>query len=350
MPRTPGPRPIARSHESLRALAGLLYGGGLSLVLWAPAVAAAQDTNILHPIPYIEGRLSAPDLDVLGMERARPIPEDRSRRVVLAGRDGEPDMEAHWKPVARPGQGFNNEPRYELAAYRFQKLFLEERDYVVPPVVLRALPLEEYRRFGSAPDATIPGTGSRLFLLSYWVQNLTVDTVDPFSEGLFTWNVAYRWHFANVNVLTHLIDHKDGNHGNVLISMDGLNPRAFSVDNDVAFGSEVSDRGDRWRRLLVNQLPDATVERLRGLTLDQLRGELGVVAEFEIVDGDLRPVDPGPNLRSGRGLRVTRDRVQFGLTDREIRDVHRRIERLLQQVDRGRISVFSRDAVAGTSD
>lgn len=342
-----GPPSVMCTVRGTGSLPRVLVGVVLLLVLGAPRMVAAQDTNILHPIAYIEERLRAPELRVRDMERARPIEEDRSSRVVLAGADGDPDMEAHWKPVARPGHGFNNEPRYELAAYRLQKMFLDEPDYVVPPVVIRALPLDEYRQYRSASSSTIPGTESALFLLSYWIQNLTVDTVDPFHEGLFARNPGYRWHFANVNILTHLIEHKDGNHGNVLISMDGMNPRAFAVDNDVAFRSRVSDRGDRWRRLLVDRLPAPTVERLRQITLEQLHETLGVVAEFEVIGGFLHPTDPGENLRPGRGVRVTDDRVQFGLTDREIRDVHQRIERLLEQVDRGRITLFDRDEELG---
>jgi len=339
-----------RTRRGIPSLPVFLAGAVLGLVLVAPSPVEAQDSNILFPIEYIEERLRTTDLPVLDIERARPIEEDRSRRVLLAGENGGSDMEVHWKPVARPGEGFNNEPRYELAAYEFQKMFLDEPDYVVPPTVLRALPLEEYREYHQASGPTISGTNARLFLLSYWIQNLAVDTVDPFDEGMFEWNPVYRWHFANANILTHLIDHKDGNHGNVIVSMDGLNPRVFAVDNDVAFRSEVSDQGDRWRRLHVDQLPEETIQRLRQITEDQLHERLGVVAEFEIIDGNLYPVELGENLRPNRGVRTTDDRVQFGLTDREIRDVYRNIERLLQQVDRGRIALFPRETLDVADD
>jgi hypothetical protein len=320
-----------------------VLGAAFALLLAVPWGLAGQDTNILHPIDYIESRLTAPELHIADMDYARPLEGDRSRRVTLAGVDGEPDMEVHWKPVGRGGEGFNNEPRYELAAYRLQAMFLDEEDYVVPPTVLRSMPLEEYQQIRSVSGPTISGTRSVLFLLSYWIQNLAVDTVDPFEPNMFEWNPIYRWHWGNVNILTHLIDHKDANHGNILVSMDGTNPRVFSVDNDIAFRSQVSDQGDRWRRLLVDRLPDRTVERLREITLEQLDAELGVVAEFQIVDGHLEPVEPGENLRPGRGVRVTDERVQFGLTDREIRDVYRNIERLLDRVDRGQLATFPRE-------
>lgn len=320
----------------LLTLLGLLAHPSPGLALQAPAA----DTNILFPVEYIEQRLLAPELAIAGMERSRPLEEDRSRRVTLAEQDGEPAMDVHWKPVAPPGDGFNNEPRYELAAYRFQRMFLDEPDYVVPPAVLRAMPIEQYRQYRSVRAPTVRGTQSVLFLLSYWIQNLAVDTVDPFDRDLFDRDQAYARHFANANLLTHLIDHKDGNHGNMLVSMNAENRRVFAVDNDVAFRSRISDRGDRWRRLEVDRLPASTVERLRALTREDLERELGVVAEFEVVDGYLRPVELGPNLGANRGLRIRDGRVQFGLTRAEVGDLERRIERLVRDVDRGRIATF----------
>jgi hypothetical protein len=300
----------------------------------------ATDTNFIFPVDYIEQRLRAPLGEILGMERTRVLAEDRSRRVTLVGADGEAPMEAHWKPVASPGSGFNNEPRYELAAYHLQKMFLDEPDYVVAPAVLRAMPIEEYRQYSPARGPTIRGASSVLFLLSYWIQNLTVDTVDPLVPELFERDTTYARHFANANLLTHLIDHKDGNHGNVVVSMDAMNRRVFALDNDVAFRSQPSDRGDRWRRLHVNRLPESSVERLRAITREDLERELAVVAEFAIVDGQLEPVEPGPNLGDGRGVRIRDGRVQFGLTRGEIGDLERRIANLLRDVDRGRLTVF----------
>jgi hypothetical protein len=359
-PRLPTPEammsllPAARraravSARRLPAMAAMLAVPLLSLLavpllvlLASPGSAAAvqvttQDTNILFPVEYIKQRLRGP-IVVSDMERTRQLEEDRSRRVTLVGEGGEPDIVVHWKPVAAPGEGFNNEPRYELAAYRFQTLFLDEPDYVVPPTVLRAMPIEQYREHRTTRGPTIRGTQAVLFLLSYWVQHLAVDTVDPFDQRLFEHDPIYAQHFANANLLTHLIDHKDGNHGNVVVSLNTQNRRVFALDNDVAFRSRLSDQGDRWRRLHVDRLPASSVERLRALTRDDLDRELGVVAEFEIVDGQLHAVEPGPNLRPGRGLRVQDGRVQFGLTSAEITDLERRIERLLRDVDRGRIS------------
>lgn len=324
--------PISRGARALNV------GWAVLLALAAPVGVGAQDLNVQHSIAFIEARLDGP-LDVLNMTQARPlIPGDRSARVILAGAEGEAPIMAKWKPVHPPGDGFNNEPRYELAAYRLQQLFLAESEYVVPPTVLRAEPLDEYQGLRSESSPTIRGTSSVLFLLSYWVQSVT--NRDPFDDERFEQDTVYARHWGNLNILTHLIDHKDANIGNILVSIDSANPRVFAVDNDVAFRSRVSDQGADWRRLHVDRLPHATIERLRALSRAQLDRALGVVAEFEIRDGQLHPVALGENLRPDRGLRRTETRVQFGLTTREIQAVERRIERLLEQVDRGSIETF----------
>ena len=47
---------------------------------------------------------------------------------------------------AEPGaDDFNNVPRYDLAAYELQKLFLDPPEYVVPPTSLRMLPSRNSR-------------------------------------------------------------------------------------------------------------------------------------------------------------------------------------------------------------
>src|SRR5690606_21838876 len=112
-----------------RDAAYCLIGVALALGAWA------EDTNVTQPVADIEARLQRTPLAVLDMEQARPaIAEDRTVRLSLAPEEGEAPLRAKWKPVHAGGQGFNNEPRYELAAYRLQQLFLDEDEYVVPPV------------------------------------------------------------------------------------------------------------------------------------------------------------------------------------------------------------------------
>jgi hypothetical protein len=137
-----------------------------------------------------------------------------------------------------------------------------------------------------------------------------------------------------------LIRHSDSNVGNFLISQNAANPRVFSVDNGVAFNSPPSDRGYYWRSMRVRRLPAHTVERLRSITREDLDRTLGVLVEFEVSDGLLVPVEPGDNMGAGRGVRRSRDRIQFGLSSREIGGIENRIRDLLRQVDSGRIEVF----------
>ncbi|MFU8820174.1 MAG: hypothetical protein ACNA8G_01350 [Gammaproteobacteria bacterium] len=238
--------------------------------------------------------------------------------------------------MGRQAQGFNNEPRYELASYELQRLFLDECEYLVPPVALRAVSLDEYRRVRTDGEATLHGTSSVLFLLSYWLDDVT--NAGAWDAERFAADPRYARHWGNLNVLTHLIEHKDANIGNLLISRHPEDPRVFAVDNDVAFGSESSDRGDQWKNMQMDRLPAATIERLKGITRADADRALGVLAEFRIEDGLLVPVAPGENMNHRRGIRTTDDRVQFGLTSAEISNVMRRLDRLLSQVGKGRIT------------
>jgi hypothetical protein len=324
------------TRQSLVVLAACIVVG------LAPNAHADPEASITESIAYIEARLRGP-IDIVETAQARPkIAGDRSARVVLAGLDGGPDLVVHWKPVAPPGRGFNNEPRYVLAAYEFQKLFLDECEYVVPPVVLRALSLDEHRRQRGEAEATLRGTQSALFLLAYWLNNVV--NRDPWDPARFKAEPRYARHWGNLNILTHIIDHKDANIGNLLISMNADDPRIFSVDNDVAFLSKESDRGSDWSRMHADRLPADTLARLRAITQAQLDASLGVLAEFRNEDGVLIPVEPpGDNLSPHSGVRTSGARVQFGLTRNETRALARRIEALLRQHDRGRIAAIERN-------
>lgn len=325
---------LARPHLGKRlALA--------ALVAAAVVGAHAQDAHFAYPIPEIEKRLAETPFAALEMEgQARPrIEGDRSIVVVLDAPDpAQASIKAKMKPVGARATGFNNEPRYELAAYRLQTLFLDEDDYVVPPVVLRSEPLESYRALQPEAEPTFADTSSKLYLLAYWLEDVT--NRDPFREDRLDSDPDYARHWGNLNILTHLIRHRDGNLGNLLISSAPDSSRVFSVDNDVAFASEPSGQGDPWHRLRVDRLPARTIERLREIDEQDLDAALGVVAEFEIAAARLVPVEPGPNLDPRRGVRTTEERVQLGLTSAEIRRLHRRLERLLRDVERGRVETF----------
>lgn len=311
----------------------------LALILAAP-VAAAQDLSVRHPIAHIEARLLQEPLVILDMEQARPlIAGDRSAKVLLGGGEqGDEPIYAKWKPVGRGGQGFNNEPRYDIAAYRFQTLFLDEPDYVVPPTAVRVVPLREYPESGRAIRATFPGADAILVVLQLWLREVT--SSGTWDERRLLSDSVYARHVANTNILTYLIQHGDANVGNFLISLDPDHPRVFSVDNGIAFSSPPNPAAHEWRDLRVSRLPAGTVERLRAIRPGDVEAALGVVVQLRVRDGGLILVEPGPNFDPRRAVRTRDDDIQLGLTAREIRGVQQRLAALLRDVDRGRIGTF----------
>lgn len=319
--------------------AGVLRIVAVAAALTAgPAVASAQDYfNIMLPAAEVERRLKEEPFRIVDWRGSRAA-GDRTSRVSMTFPD-DTMIVAKWAIAPPNGAAFNNEPRYEVAAYELQKLFLDEAQYVVPPTLLRAFPVDLVRErapdvrptFGEAP-------GSVVVALQYWLIGVQPDRFwEPRRAAADT---VYARHIGNLNVLTYLIRHSDENVGNFLISTSPDNPRVFSVDNGVSFASQPSDRGHAWRDLRVRRLPHATVERLRSITEADLQRALAVLAEYEVHAGVLVPVAPGENMAPSRGVRRSANRIQFGLTAHEIRGVDTRLRQLLRQVDAGRINVF----------
>jgi hypothetical protein len=242
-----------------------------------------------------------------------------------------------WASSAKGGHAFNNAPRYEAAAYELQKLFLPPEEYVVPPTALRAFPLATAQTADAGARPTFDNASSVVTLVQYWMSSVTND--DFWDKDRFEADTMYARYLGNMNAFTHLIDHRDANTGNFLISTSPT-PRVFAVDNGVAFRSERSDRGTEWGRLRVDRLPHATMERLRALTEDEVHAALEVLVEFTVQNGELVQVPAGPNLDDKKGVREKDGRVQMGLTRAEIGDITKRIRELLKRVDDGKIQTF----------
>lgn len=298
----------------------------------------AQDGNVLLPVSEIERRMRAEPFTIVDMRGSR-FEDDRTQRVLL----GFPDstlMLVKWaKAPRRGGFTFNNEPRYEAAAYEFQKLFLDERDYVVPPTIIRAVPIAFYRTLQKDVSPTFGNANDVIVVLQYWLSQVSGRNVhDP---KRFDTDTLYAKHLANTNVFSYLVRHSDSNAGNFLVSTDSANPRVFAVDNGVAFGYASSDRGTEWRDLRVNRVPRATIERLRKITREDLRKTLGVVAQFKLQDDrSLVAVPATDNISPGLGVRNANGIVQFGLIEREINEIDRRIRWLVERVDNGKLQTF----------
>jgi hypothetical protein len=241
---------------------------------------------------------------------------------------------------AEPGaEDFNNRPRYDLAAYELQKLFLDPAEYVVPPTALRMMPLAELRPHSPEAKPTFKGSDDVLVVLQYWLNEVKV-IADVYNPERFAADPKYARHIGQLNVLTFLIEHGDSNVGNFLISRAETGPRVFSIDNGVAFEFNESDRGQLWMKMRVDRLPADTVQRLRRITLEEIHGRLGVLAQWQLKDGRWVAMAPGENLEPVRGVRKEDDVVQLGLRKADIDQVGRQLGRLLKQVDEGQIDTF----------
>ncbi|MDX1396018.1 MAG: hypothetical protein R3195_16670 [Gemmatimonadota bacterium] len=333
-PRTTRPLPLISVVAAARAL--------------TPAAARAQDSNIPLPAADIERQMATSDFEVLRVTPSRGYNTERTYQLTLTlAEDGSAQQ---WKlaPAREGADDFNNRPEYELAPYVLQKLFLDEADYVVPPTVARAFPIDRVREIvAMAPgnpnpvEQTFREWPLTLCVVQYWLQGVQPATNEEIDdEDRFEEDEAFARHAANFNLLTYLIRHGDSNEGNFMTSLDPANPRIFSVDNGVAFSSEASDRGDYWRDLRFERFPASSIERLRALDLETLQRQLGVLAQLELQGGRFVPVEPGENLDAGRAIRRTEDTIQIGLEEGEIRSLHGRLTDLLERVDSGRYSTF----------
>jgi hypothetical protein len=261
-------------------------------------------------------------------------------RFAGEGPDRQTVIRAKWKAAPPGGEGFNNRPPRELAAYQVQELFLEPSEYVVPPTVGRCIPVEKHRGKIADRAPTFAGTRCVFGVMAYWLQNVTDE--DARDMDRFRRDGAYRASLAHLNLLTHLIDHRDSRGANFLRSTDPRRPRVFAVDNGLAFGgfkNPLTIFMEDWSKIRVPALPRAQIEKLRGVRRDDL-DRLAVVAQYENREGMLVTVPPTEPLAEDEGVRAAGSIVQLGLTRREIDGIEARLRRLLERVDSGEIELF----------
>jgi len=306
------------------------------LVVAAPAY--SQDANVTQPVPELEKMLATEPFRIVSAEISRPKAKgDITLKADVAFGDREPIRVKLRKAV--PGaEEFNNNPRYDMAAYEIQKLLMDPPEYVVPPTALRMIPADDLRKFAEA-SPTFKGSDDVLAVLQYWLHDIKV-VEDVYDPALFQSDPVYARHIGQLNVFTFLINHRDSNAGNFLISANGPGQRVFSVDNGLAFASPDGDRGELWKPIRVDRLPADTIARLRQVTKEQLTEQLGVVAQFQLQNGRYVAVPLGANLGVFHGVRTDKDVVQLGLTSAEIADIWRKAQRLLDRVDKGDIKTF----------
>jgi hypothetical protein len=311
----------------------------LSAMLSAGAVTAAADPHFARPVTELEPELEGQPLQIASATQSRPRARGDVALKAEVSFGGGPPYRVKLRKAQPGADAFNNRPRYDLAAYELQKLFLDPADYVVPPTALRMIPLADLQPHAPTARPTFPGSDDVLAVVQYWLQDVTL-AKDAYDAARFDADRAYARRIGQLNIFTYLVRHSDSNLGNFLVSRSPGEFRVFSVDNNVAFGSDESDRGLLWRNLRVTRLPADAVERLRRIDDTQLRSRLAVLAQWELRDGHYLPVSPGGNLAPARGVRVGDGVVQMGLTSGEIWRVGYRLKHLLKEVDRGGIDTF----------
>jgi hypothetical protein len=298
---SPGPR-LAR-----------LFAAPLLCALAATAI--AQDANITQPIADLERLLAAEPLVITHAEISRPKAKgDITLRADISF-GGAPPLRVKLRKAEPGAEAFNNVPRYDLAAYELQKLFIPASEYVVPPTALRMVPRADFAKYQPDVARTFSNADQVLGVVQYWLQDILV-IADVFNAERFAADPIYARHIGQLNVLTHLIQHRDSNAGNFLI-------------------------GKAWKDIRVTRLPADTVEQLRAITLPVLEQKLGVLAQWRLEGDRYVAVPLGPNLSVHRGVRREGKDLQMGLTRSEIQAVNRLLGRLLQRIDAGEITTVA---------
>jgi hypothetical protein len=303
------------------------------------ATAAAQDSNITKPIDELERLLAAEPLVITSAEISRPKAKGDITLKADVSFGGAPPLRVKLRKAEPGAEEFNNVPRYDLAAYELQKLFIPPAEYVVPPTALRMVNLEDFQKYQPDVKRTFSGADQVLAVVQYWLSDILV-LADVYNAERYASDPVYARHIGQLNVLTHLIQHRDSNAGNFLIGKAEQGARVFSIDHGVAFASIDSDRGEAWKDMRVKQLPADTVAQLRTITLPMLEQRLGVLAQWKLEGNKFVPAPLGPSISVHRGVRREGKDLQMGLTRAEIQAVHRLLTKLLARVDAGEITTM----------
>jgi hypothetical protein len=304
----------------------------------------------------VEAMLRAADLTILGSgATGEGIQGAKVLTLALRGSEGRVVFRAKWRPYSVTSSV--SQPRNELAAYAIQKLFLDETDYVVPPVAGHCFPLHDYRRVEPDAEPSFPRLRCAFGFLSYWREDVvSLDTAEeqgwfesergPFDEHLFLRDPVYRSSIGEVNLLTYFIDHDDSHSDQFMLARKPGHTSVTVVDNSMCLLSPWNDKLERdedWSRFQVPALPRRALERLVRLTDDEI-ATLQVIEQHELRDG-LLVSTPGSGAPArgdpSAGMRwATRDRLQVGLTDREIALLRLRRDSLSERASRHEYRLF----------
>jgi hypothetical protein len=288
---------------------------------------AAEVQRLIESAPFELHDVKRAERGVMGVSKATAhFPEQRV------------DLPVKWAPAPPVSlDAWNAAPRKEIAAFAVQQWFLEPDDWIVPPTTIRCVPLSEYP-VEPKPAPTVQGTRCVLGLVAAWLKDVKPAEV-IYDPDHFAKDRTYAASVADFNLLTYLIEHRDGRGGNILVSDDG--ERVWSVDNGIAFGNLVWNYFvTNWDVLRVPALRKASVDRLRRVSKADLDALL-VVRELRADrQGVLQPVKPSAAFDPSVGARVRGTQVQLGLSRPEVDAVADRLRALLAHVDAGEIKTF----------
>jgi hypothetical protein len=351
---------VALSMGLTVALAGGVAGCGGSTP--QPRVAVSEPSRLcsgaaparpcLDPREVEQWMVSAP-LTILGSDDP-PAGKQEAKVLTLAADlpRGHFVFRAKWRAASTAHQ--LNSPRKEVAAHAVQKLLLAPEDWVVPPAAGRCFPLEPYRRVvDPAAQPSFRGGQCVLGFLSYWLEDARsldgaededlIDDDTPLDPETARRSASFRQSVADVNLLAHLISHGDSHPDQFVVTGTREAPAVHLVDNTIAFSHYrnpgLSEEWD-WSRLQVPAVRKTTTDRMAKLTaadLDRL-----LVFEQHAVRGGLlvpEPQSAAPDTSPG-GIAWVGDRLQVGLTRKELELLRDKIGRVLAGVASGQVRTF----------
>ena len=328
-------------EEALRTDKLVLIAGWAALVVarGASAQPVGPDGNLPLP-PAVLEELRSDALEIRSIEGAGGGVTGAKKMVLFVPAFGK-EVTIKWKTVPKSGDGWNNSPRRELAAYEIQKWFLDPVDYVVPTTLARCVRLDAYKSIGKPPRSRLGDFNCVLGIAAVWLSNVTVPD-KLYEPKRFATDANYARNMADLNLLTYLIKHRDGRKGNFLTSKDESDRRVFSIDNGVAFEAFPFNPlpwVKNWYKIRVSALRKQSVDRLRSIGRAEL-DQLNVIAELKADENGILQTAPRSADGDESGVRVTDDTVQLGLSVKQIERLEKRLESLLEKVDRGTIPTF----------
>src|SRR5512146_1492235 len=108
----------------------------LNLLIGWHLAADATDVNIPVPAEALERQLATEPFSIVAAEISRPQLQGDVTLKAEISFSGNPPVQVKLRRAEPGAENSNNRPRYDLAAYELQKLFLEPAEFVVPPTVL----------------------------------------------------------------------------------------------------------------------------------------------------------------------------------------------------------------------